>query len=138
MLASLGADHVIDYTKEDVTKGDARFDIIVDVGGNLRFSACRRLLESGGRMVLVGAGLGSGISVLAHIASAWFRSRILRQDIHFFIAKANTEDLLTLNEMVDAGKLTPVIGRVYPIAETAAALRHLEEKLARGKVVITI
>jgi len=138
LLASIGADHVVDYTREDVTSGKSRFDLIVDVGGNLRFSACRRLLNPGGTIVVVGAGLGSGFSILGHIASAWVRSHMLKQNVVFFISKPNKEDLLTLKEMIEAGKVAPVIDRVYPLAETAAALRHLEEGRARGKVVIAI
>lgn len=138
LLASIGADHVVDHTREDVTRGDSRFDLIVDVGGNLRFAACRRILNPGGTIVLVGAGLGNGLSMLAHIAAAWARSRMLKQNVVFFIAKAGKEDLLTLKEMIEAGKVTPVIDRVYPLAQTAAALRHVEEGQARGKVVITI
>lgn len=138
LLASIGADHVVDYTRDDVTRGERRYDLIVDVGGNLRFSACKRILNPGGTMVLVGAGLGSGLSVLAHVSSAMLRSRLLKQNLHFFIAKANKEDLLVLKDMIEAGQVTPVIDRVYPLAETATALRHLEEGRARGKVVITI
>jgi NADPH:quinone reductase-like Zn-dependent oxidoreductase len=138
LVSSIGADHVVDYTREDVTRGDSRFDLIVDVGGNLRFAACRRMLNPGGRIVLVGAGIGTGISTLSHIAAAWARSHLLKQSVIFFIAKANTEDLLTLKSMIEAGTVIPVIDRMYPLSETAAALRHVEEGRARGKVVITI
>jgi NADPH:quinone reductase-like Zn-dependent oxidoreductase len=138
LLTSLGADHAVDYTRQDISRGERRFDLIVDVGGNLRFSACRRVLTPGGTIVLVGAGLGSGMSTLVHMAASWVRSHLLRQRIFFFIAKASTEDLLTLKEMIESGKVTPVIDRVYPLTETAAALRHLEQKKARGKVVITV
>ena len=138
LLASIGADHVVDYTLEDITRGERSFDLIVDVGGTIKFSASRRVLSPDGAFVLVGAGLGSGASFLAHLASAWVRSHLLRQKISFFIAKPSQEDLLTLNELIEAGKVTPLIDRVYPLTETAAALRHLEEKRAQGKVVITI
>ncbi len=138
LLTSIGADHVVDYTREDITKGASKFDLIVDVGGNLPFSARKRILNPGGKFVLVGAGLGSGLSILIHVSSAMFRSRVLKQNIRFFIAKSNKDDLLVLKDMIEAGQVTPVIDRVYPLAETAAALRHLEEGRARGKVVIAI
>lgn len=138
LVRSIGADHVVDYTREDVTRGDTKFDLIVDVGGNLGFASCKRILNPGGTLVLVGAGLGTGLSTLTHISAAWARLHILKQPVIFFIAKSNTEDLLTLKEMIEAGTVIPVIDRVYPLAETAAALRHVEEGRARGKVVITI
>ena len=138
LLTSLGADHVVDYTVEDVTKATRRYDLIVDVGGNLSFSAGRRILTEGGTFVLVGAGLGSGMSVLSHIASAWARSRLLKQRVIFFIAKPSNEDLLALTEMIDSGQVSPVIDRVFSLSDIAAALRHLEEKRARGKVVVSI
>jgi len=78
------------------------------------------------------------LSTLTHIASAMFRAGVLKQNIIFFIAKSDVEDLLALKTMIEAGKVTPVIDRVYPLAETAAALRHVEEGRACGKVVITI
>jgi NADPH:quinone reductase-like Zn-dependent oxidoreductase len=96
------------------------------------------MLTSGGTTVLVGAGLGSGVSVLTHIGSAWIRSRLLKQRVVFFVAKDRKEDLLALKEMIESGKVTPLVDRVYPLTETAAALRYLEEGRARGKVVITI
>ena len=137
LARSLGADHFIDYTREDFTKGDTRYDLIIVVGGSARFSACRRVLTPGGAIILVGASHGTG-ALLAHLASAFVRSRLLRQRVIFFIARASKEDLLTLKELIESGKVTPVIDRAFPLSETAAALRYLEEGRARGKVVITI
>jgi NADPH:quinone reductase-like Zn-dependent oxidoreductase len=137
LVRSIGADHVIDYSREDFTKRGQRYDVIVDVAGKPSLSACRRALAPGGTLVLVGAGSGVG-GPLGRMFAGLVRSRVLRQRLVGFIAKVNREDLVTLRELIEAGKVTPVIDRTYPLSETAEALRYLETGRARGKVVITV
>jgi NADPH:quinone reductase-like Zn-dependent oxidoreductase len=137
LIRSLGADQVIDYTREDFTTGERRYDVVVDVGGTRSLSACRRALAPGGTLVLSGAGHGAS-GPLGRFAAAIFRSAVLRQRIVVFISKESTEDLLALKELIEAGKVTPVIDRTFPLAETPEAVRYLESEDARGKVVITV
>jgi NADPH:quinone reductase-like Zn-dependent oxidoreductase len=137
LLRSIGADHVIDYTREDFTRSEQRYDLILDVGGTPSLPAQRRALTPDGTLVLVGAGKGAG-GPMASLFAALVRSRLLRQRVVSFIAKVDREDLVTLKELIDAGKVTPVIDRTYPLAETADALRYLEAGHARGKVVVTV
>lgn len=137
LMRSLGADHVIDYTLENFTKGSARYDLVLDVGGTPSLGACRRALAPGGTLVCVGARRGAGGPMFGLLA-ALVRSRVLRQRVVSFIAKVRTEDLETLTELIEAGKVAPVIDRTYPLSETAEALRHVESGRARGKVVVTV
>ena len=136
-VRSIGADRVIDYTREDFTKGGRRYDVIIDVGGTPSMGACRRALTPTGTLVRVGAGKGGGGPMVSLLA-ALVRSRVLRQRVVSFIAKVRTDDLMTLKELIEAGKVTPVIDRTYPLSETAKALRYLESERARGKVIITV
>lgn len=137
LVRSLGADQVIDYTREDVTRSGQHYDLIADVGGTPSISALRRVLAPGGLLVRVGAGKGWG-GPLGGLVEALFRARVLRQPVVSFIANLTREHLLTLREMIEAGKITPVIDRTYPLAEVAAALDYLETERASGKVVIRI
>lgn len=137
LVRSLGADHVIDYAREDFTRGGGRYDVIVDVGGNRSLTACRRALVPGGTLVLSGAGHGAS-GPIGRFLAASFRSAVLRQRIVAFISKESTEDLLALRELVEAGKVTPVIDRTFPLDEAPEAIRHLESGNAGGKVVITV
>jgi NADPH:quinone reductase-like Zn-dependent oxidoreductase len=137
LVASIGADHVIDYTRDDFTSSRMRYDLIIDLGANRSLPACRRALTPHGTLVLVGAGTGAG-GPIARLLEAFLRSHLLRQRIVAFISKESTEDLLTLKELLEAGTVTPVIDRTYPLSETAEAIRHLESGHAHGKVVITV
>jgi NADPH:quinone reductase-like Zn-dependent oxidoreductase len=142
MVRSIGADHVIDYTKEDFTQGSQRYDLILDNVSNHSFSERRRILSSNGFCVLAGiGGAGShegqwarlGGSLKALVAS-WFVS----QKFVTFIARITKEDLTTLSALMEAGKVTPVIDKRYGLNEVPQALRYLEEGHARGKVVIIV
>jgi NADPH:quinone reductase-like Zn-dependent oxidoreductase len=137
LVRSLGADHVIDYTREDFTSGGERYDVIVDVGGNRSLSAYRRALAPGGTLVLAGAGHGAS-GPIGRFLAASFRSAVLRQRIVAFISKESTEDLLALKELVEAGRVTPVIDRTFPLEDTPEAIRYLESGNAGGKIVITV
>lgn len=137
LIRSIGANRVIDYTREDFTRSGQRYDLVVDIGGTPSLGACRRAVTPGGRLVLVGAGKGAA-GPLGRMVVGLVRSRVLRQRITAFIAKVNTEDLVTLRELIEAGKVTPVIDRTFPLSEVAEAIRYVETEHARGKVVITM
>ena len=142
MLRRLGADHVIDYTRENFTQSAQRYDAILDNVGNHSLSDYRRVLPPKGKYVLVGGGgatdkglLGPGLSrAVTSTVLSWFVS----QDMRFFIADINTKDLTTLGDLVAVGKITPVIDRQYKLSETPEAMSYLEQGHARGKVVISI
>ncbi|HXY60015.1 MAG TPA: NAD(P)-dependent alcohol dehydrogenase [Chthoniobacterales bacterium] len=142
LVKSIGADHVIDYTKEDFTKTDQQYDMIYDLVGNHGFSERRRILTPKGICVLAGIG-GAGLhpETMGRIAANFwnaFRSNFTKQKFVFYIAKLTKDDLNALRELMETGKVSPVIDRTYKISETQAALQYLEEGHARGKVVITV
>ena len=133
MVRSIGADHVIDYTKEDFTKGSARYDVILDNVASHSLSDTRRALTPDGVLVPSSGHAGMGWIIAAALTAVF-----VRQQAAPFVAPTNSESLLALNELIDAGKVTPVIDRTYPLGETAAAFAYLDEGHARGKVVIAI
>ncbi len=136
MVRSIGADHVIDYTQEDFTRSGQRYDLILAVNGYHSIFAFRRALAPQGTFMAVG---GAYAQVLqAMVMGSWF-SRAGGQKIGFMgIAKINQKDLAFLGELLEAGKVAPVIDKRYPLNEIAEAFRYLGEKHARGKVVITV
>src|SRR5881392_877040 len=142
MVRSLGADHVIDYTKEDFTKGDQKYDVILDNVANHSLSECRRVLNPNGKYVLIG---GGGVNEqgflggLGKALNAVVYSRFVKQKMGMMMAQPSTQDLTLLAEMVQSGKLKTVIDRTYKsLSEVPDAIRYLEEGHARGKVVITV
>lgn len=137
---ALGADEVIDYTKTDFIKSGKRYDVILDVASSGPLSARRRILEPNGILVGVGNADGSTgmASILAGLIQTAVVSRFGKQKMPFFLATNSKKDLVALTEMIEAGKVRPVIDRTYPLRETADALRYLEAGHARGKVVITV
>ena len=139
---SIGADHVIDYTKEDFTQGEQRYDVIFDNVGNHTIAERRRVLNPNGICVLAGMGsAGKHEGQWARLAGnlkAFLVSPFISQKFKGFIGKLLKADLTVLRDLMAEGKLSPVIDRQYPMSETAEALRYLEEGHARGKVVITI
>jgi NADPH:quinone reductase-like Zn-dependent oxidoreductase len=140
LVKSIGADHVIDYTKEDFTKTDQRYDMLYDLVGNHSFSERRRILTPNGICVLAGIG-GAGIhpGTLGRIGrNFWnaFLSNFSKQKFVFYIARLTKDDLNVLRDFMQSGKVAPVIDRSYKIGETQAAVRYLEEGHAHGKVVI--
>ena len=139
-MKSIGADHVIDYTKEDFTKTDQHYDMIYDLVGNHSFSERRRILKPNGICVLAGIG-GAGVhpecwGVLAGISGTLSCPTFPIRSFVFYIAKLTKDDLNVLRDLMQSGKVAPVIDRTYKIGETQAAVRYLEEGHARGKVVI--
>ena len=140
MLRSIGADRVIDYTRENFTKSGQRYDLFLDCVGNHSLSACRRVLNPKGICVPVGGTtdrwmIGPLARAVTTFVLSWFVSQKL---VIFFLAKPNQEDLTTLRELMEAGKVTPVIDKRYRLSEVPEAIRYLEEGHARGKVVITL
>jgi len=141
MVRSIGADRVIDYTKEDFTQSEQRYDLIIDNVGNRSLLECRRVLKPKGRYVMIGGGgLNDGrwMGPLARVSRALVLSRFVTQDIGMMLATLTKEDLTILSDLMQAGKVTPVIDRRYRLSEVPEALRYLEEGHARGKVVITL
>jgi NADPH:quinone reductase-like Zn-dependent oxidoreductase len=136
LVRSLGADRVIDYTRDDFTQDSRRYDLLLDNVGNRTLSAMRRVLSPNGKCVMVGA--PKELSALpARLFKAFWCSLFSMRKFRFFIAKINRDDLMTLCGLIKAGKLTPVIDRRYPLAETAGAIAYLKEGHAPAKVVIT-
>ena len=139
MVASIGADRVIDYTREDFTNGGRQYDLLLDIAGSRSLSETRRVLLPSG--VLVGVGgpnKGNWVGPLGRTARMALLSPAVSQRMVFFLAQQNKADLTVLREFIDTAKLAPVVDRTYPFAQTADALRYLEEGHARGKVVVTI
>ncbi len=139
MVRSIGADRVIDYTQEDFTKSGQRYDLILDSVGNHSFSACRRALNPRGIYIAVGGPSGRWmIGFLARVITALVFSRFVSQKLSMILMRPSKEDLTIMRELMEAGKVTPVIDRRYGLSEVPEAIRYLEEGHARGKVVITL
>jgi NADPH:quinone reductase-like Zn-dependent oxidoreductase len=139
MVRALGADHVIDYTRDDFAEGEQRYDVILDIGGNASLSRLRRALAPKGTLVIVGGEAGGRwLGGLDRQLRALLLSRFVGQKLTTFISKENHQDMLVLRELIEAGKVTPVIDRTYPLSEVPQAIRYVEEGHARGKVVITV
>ncbi|MCZ7607371.1 MAG: NAD(P)-dependent alcohol dehydrogenase [Planctomycetota bacterium] len=139
LVKSLGADHVIDYTREDITDSGTRYDVILDIGGNRSLSKLRRALKPRGRLVIVGGENGGRlIGGLERLLRAMLLSPFVSQTLLSFISGERQEDLQTLKEMAEAGNITPMIDRAFPLAEAAEAVRYLEQGRARGKLVISV
>jgi len=142
LVRSIGANHVIDYTKEDFTKGDQRYDLIFDLVGNHSFSERRRVMTPNGICVMAGvggAGWHDGMAMrLAGELNAYLRSRFVSQKFITYIAQFNKKDMMVLADLMQSGKMTPVIDRTYKLSDVPEALRYLEQGHARGKVVVTV
>jgi NADPH:quinone reductase-like Zn-dependent oxidoreductase len=141
LVRSLGADHVIDYTKGDFTKGDQRYDVMLDNVGNRSLTECRRVLTPNGIYVLIGGGGANEQGLLGGLAKALnaaLLSRFVSQKMGMMMADANQKDLTVLADMMQTGKLKPVIDRTYKLDQVPDAIRYLEQGHARGKVVITV
>ena len=140
MVRSIGADHVIDYTREDFARSGQRYDVIFDLVANHSLSEHQRVLTPKGKYI--GAGIlgfgGSMMRVLTSRITELALSPFVNQKFTSFVAKLNHEDLTLIGALMKAGKVTPVIDRRYSLNETAEAVRYLEEKHARGKVLITL
>jgi NADPH:quinone reductase-like Zn-dependent oxidoreductase len=138
MVRSIGADHVIDYRKEDFTQGGKRYDVILDNVENRSLSDVRRVLTPSGTLVLNSGTGARGIGMLVRLAKPLVLSPFSRQSLRRYLVKPNQADLVFLRDLAEAGKLRPVIDRTYPLSETAAALAYIEAGHAAGKVVVTM
>jgi NADPH:quinone reductase-like Zn-dependent oxidoreductase len=138
LVRSLGADHVIDYTREDIAS-DGRYDVILDTGGHRSLTHLRRALTPNGTLVIIGSETGGRLlGGFDRSLRALVLSMFVGQKLRALANSENATDLVALTELIEAGKVTPAIERTYPLAETPAAIRHMVEGHARGKVVITV
>jgi NADPH:quinone reductase-like Zn-dependent oxidoreductase len=140
LVRSIGADHVIDYTKQDLADAGRRYDLILDSGGRRPLSELRRVLAPKGTLVIVG-GEGGGRLLGGfdrQILRAPLLSLFVGQRLGPLVSKETPEDLMTLKELIEAGKVTPVVDRTYALADTPEAIRYLHDGRARGKVVVTV
>lgn len=137
MVRSIGADHVVDYTREDFTRNGQHYDLIYDAIGNRSVFAYRRALNSQGKCVI--AGFTGFLRLFEHLILGKLVSKVGSKQVVFMgISKADKQDLVIIKELLETGKVVPVIDKCYPLRETAEALRYLEKGHARGKVVITV
>jgi NADPH:quinone reductase-like Zn-dependent oxidoreductase len=137
LVRSIGADHVIDYTREDFTRAGRRYDLIFDVAGNHSLSAYKRVLKPNGTIVLAGQ-TGRREHSIFPLLKARLLTPLVRYRLRSFIAKRKKEDLNTLRDYLETGKIHPVIDRTYALREVPEAMRYLGTLHARGKVVITV
>jgi NADPH:quinone reductase-like Zn-dependent oxidoreductase len=139
LVRSVGADEVIDYTRSDVTDGSRRWDLILDTAGHRSLSQLRRALTPKGALVLVGSeGRGRWLGGFDRSLRAPLLARLVGQRLRMLASKPGQQDLQTLRELLEAGKLTPVISRTYPLGQVPEAMRQLVEGQTRGKLVITV
>jgi len=139
MVRSIGADHVIDYTREDFTQSGQKYDLTLQLAGTRSPSECRRALTPKGTLLLSsGESSGRWIGPLGRIIKAVLLSPFVSQRLAPFEAKRSKEDMQVLKELIDAGTVMPVIDRTYSLSDVPDAIRYLEEGHARGKVIITV
>jgi len=139
LVRSIGADQVIDYTRDDFADSDNRYDVIIDIGGNSPLSRLRQALTADGTLVVVGGETGGRwLGGYDRQLRAPVLSRFVSQKLATFVSSENFPDLLVLKELIEGGKVTPVIDRTYPLSEAPKAIRYMEEGHARGKVVIRV
>jgi NADPH:quinone reductase-like Zn-dependent oxidoreductase len=138
IVRSIGADRVIDRTKEDFARSGQRYDLILYINSTRSISDCRRALVPDGTLVLLGGPDGRWLGPIALWLQALVLRRFVSQQLRPFLSRGDRNDLAVLRDLIDAGKVTPVVDRTYPLSETAAAMSYLESGRARGKVVITM
>ena len=139
LVRSIGADHVVDYTQEDFTQSAERYDLMLDVAGSRSWSACRGVLTPEATLVVVGAPKGGRLlGPLSHVVKLRLASLRSSRKVVFFIAKLTKADMLVLQELLETGKVTPVVERRYELSEVADALGYMGEGHARAKIVVTV
>lgn len=138
LVRSLGADHVVDYTRHDLAAAGRRYDVVLDIGGNRPVRALRRLLTPTGTLVFVGGEGGGRLLGVGRQLRGVLLSPFVRQHLRMFVAAENAADLTALIELVTAGSVTPVVDRSFPLAEAGAAVQYMTDGRARGKVVVTV
>ena len=136
---AIGADHVVDYTREDFTRSDRRYDVLFDVAGSRSWRECKRVLNPEAVLVMAGAPKGNPLTgPLSHIAAVRLASLGSSRKVVFFIAKFNRPDLKYLVELLEGGTMKSVIERTYDLGELADAMRHMGEGHAQGKLIVTM
>jgi NADPH:quinone reductase-like Zn-dependent oxidoreductase len=138
MVTSIGADHVFDYTKENYTESGQRYDIIIDNVGNHSLSANRRALNPDGKLVMIGGAKGNWVAPFINPIKALIMSPFVSQEFVMLLAHLRQEDLGIVSDLMQSGKVTPVIDRRYRLSEVPAAIRYSEEGHARGKIIIDL
>jgi NADPH:quinone reductase-like Zn-dependent oxidoreductase len=139
LVRSIGADHVVDYTREDFTRSAERYDLMFDNAGSKSWSECKRVLKPHATVVLVGGQMGNRLlGPMGHVIKMRLAGMLSSRKVVFFVAKVNSADMEVLRELLEAGKVTPVIDRRYELSEIADAFRYMGEGHAQGKVVITL
>jgi NADPH:quinone reductase-like Zn-dependent oxidoreductase len=139
LVRALGADHIIDYTREDITDGRRRYDVVIDIGGNRPLAHLRRALTPGGTLVITGGENGGRLlGGIERNLRASLMSPFVSQQLVAFIARQRQADLLALRDLIESGAVTPAVDRAYPLSEAPAAIRYLADGRARGKIVITV
>jgi hypothetical protein len=138
LVRSLGADKVIDYTKEDFTAGTERYDVILDNVANRSLADCRRVLTPNGKYIMIGGPNGTWIKPMDRVLKAAFLSRFVSQKMTMMLSDPTPEDWAAMRELLESGKVKPVIDRRYPLSQIADAMRYLEQGHARGKVIVTL
>jgi NADPH:quinone reductase-like Zn-dependent oxidoreductase len=139
LVRSVGADHIIDYTREDITDSGLRYDVIIDIGGHRSLTRLRRALTPHGTLVIIGSETGGRwLGGFDRSLRAPVLSMFVGQKLRPLANSENAPDLMELTELIETGKVTPVIDRTYPLSEAPAAIQHMVEGRARGKVVVTM
>jgi NADPH:quinone reductase-like Zn-dependent oxidoreductase len=139
MVRSIGAHHVIDYTHHDFAEGDQHYDLILDIGGNSSLSRLRRALTPKGTLVIAGGETdGRWLGGADRQLRALLLAPFVGQKLGTFISRENHADMTVLKQLIEAGKVTPVIDRTYPLSDVPEAIRYLKQGNARGKIVITV
>jgi NADPH:quinone reductase-like Zn-dependent oxidoreductase len=139
LARSLGADHVVDYTRDDFTRSGERYDLMFDNAGSRSWRESKRVLKPHARVVLVGGQMGGAVlGPLGHVAKSKLAALFGSRKAVWFVAKFNSADMQVLRELLETGKVTPVVDRRYPLSEVADAFRYLGEGHAQGKVVISL
>jgi NADPH:quinone reductase-like Zn-dependent oxidoreductase len=139
MVRKIGADHVVDYTKEDFTQGDQHYDLIVDTVGTHSLLDYKRVMNPKGTFVMIGGPVDNWlVGLLGTLVYAKILSPFVSQKFGMMLAELNPDDLRIIADLMQSGKVTPVIDRTYTLSEVPEALRYLEQGHARGKVVISV
>jgi NADPH:quinone reductase-like Zn-dependent oxidoreductase len=138
LVSSIGADHVLDYTRDDFADGSQRYDLILDIGGNAALARLRHALTAAGTLVLAGGEDGGRWTGMSRQLRALARSPFTRQRLTAFVFRQRRAGLETLARLIEGGQLTPVIGKTYPLRLAPGAMRDLLAGHARGKLVLTV
>jgi NADPH:quinone reductase-like Zn-dependent oxidoreductase len=138
LVRSIGADHVVDYTQEDFTRSDRRYDLVFDLAGNHSLAELRRVLSPGGTLVLSSSRGSRWFGPMGRLIGALVLAPFVRQNLRTYVARPSRQNLAELKEMVESGRITPAIDRTYPLGEVPEAMRYFSEEHARAKIVITV